>query len=143
MSFKQKSDYIALQNLWYTCSDTYLKIQDRSARVKIIDDFRDTLLDITREGAKAIRSNYDMWEKETWLTMCREHLDEWVKRNPFEARVNNNRQLEYSNIKADLNYLRYRKIMQLIQDSGIGLGQGGSTGGSFNAGPKNKSKFTG
>lgn len=125
MSFnKSKSDYIALQNLWYTCSDNYLKTNDKSMRVRIIDDFRDTLVDITPDGCKSIRSLYKKWEENVWLPLCKKQLDMWAYSNPFEARVYEQRKQEENNIKEEFNHLRYRMILQIIQDSGIGLGQG-------------------
>lgn len=124
MSFKQKSDYIALQNLWYTCSDTYLKVHNADARMVIVDDFRDTLLDISQTGTKAIRSRYETWENEVWLPLCEKRLSRWMRDNPYESRIADNCEMELNNIKRDLNFMRYRTIMQYIQDSGIGLGQG-------------------
>jgi len=124
MSKNYNKDFLALQNLWNVCALRYLGSMDKESRMIIIDDFRDSLIDITIEGKKAIRSNYEKWEEEFWIPFCKSKLLEWVKDNSFESRVKDNKIREFGNIKKDFNYLRFRKIMQLIQDSGIGLGQG-------------------
>lgn len=121
---KYKSDYLALQNSWYVCVLRYLGSMDKTSRICVVDDFRDSLIDIKPEGVKAIRSNYDRWESDEWIPFCKKKLMEWVRGNPFESRIEENKMQEFENIKMDYNFLRYRKIMQLIQDSGIGLGQG-------------------
>ena len=154
MSKQYKTDYIALQNLWFICSQSYIKAYldgEMERCILIVDAFRDTLVDIVPSNPddekdisrKAIRSNYEKWEDEYWIPFCKTKLAEWIKYNTFESTVQENKQTEYQNIKQDYNYMRYRKIMQLIQDSGIGLGQGTSGGGAFDVGPKDVRKFTG
>lgn len=138
-----KTDYIALQNLWFTCADTYNKTPNKSMRFSIINDFRDNLVDIEPEGKKALYSKYIEWEENIWLPLCKKKLAVYVKENSFHGRMIENQKREYRRIQEDLNSLRYHKILQLIQDSGIGLGQGGTGGGSFNVGPKDTKKFTG
>ena len=121
---KYNKDYLALQNLWNVCALRYLGTNSRSERLSIVDDFRDTLIDIKTEGEKSIRSNYEKWETDYWVPFCEQKLRRWIENNPFEARIQDNKLQEFQSIKQDFNYMRYRKIMQLIQDSGIGLGQG-------------------
>jgi len=121
---KYNRDYLALQNLWNVCALRYLGSISKSERVHIVDDFRDSVIDIKPDGLKAIRSNYDNWEKNEWMPFCKGKLLIWMQNNPFESRIEENKIQEFENIKMDFNYMRYRKIMQLIQDSGIGLGQG-------------------
>lgn len=121
---KFKKDYLALQNLWNVCALRYLGSINRDQRYYIVNDFSDSLIDIKPDGKEAIRSNYERWESDYWIPLCKSKLLNWINNNNFEARIEENKRQEYENIKMDLNYLRYRKIMQLIQDSGIGLGQG-------------------
>jgi len=117
-----KRDYIALQNTWLTCILEYLKETSEDHRFSIIDDFKDSLVDVQPKGNLALRNNYDEWERDEWKEMCKIHLFNWKKENSFQAAVKENIIKEYEKIKLDYNYLRYRKIMQIIQDSGIGLG---------------------
>lgn len=124
---KYKKDYLALQNLWNVCALRYLGSQSMSERMHVVDDFRDSLIDIKPDGNQAIRSQYERWEQEYWIPFCKKRLSEWIQGNPFESRVDSKKLQEFQNIKQDFNYMRYRKIMQLIQDSGIGLGQGVSS----------------
>jgi len=141
-----KTDYIALQNLWFKCSEMYLDSlfgNDKEKSINVVEGFIDSLVDIDTDGKRAIRKNYDLWEKTEWIPLCKNKLSEWIKSNPFEARVENNKIQEYNSIKMDYNFLRYHKILQLIQDSGIGLGQARSGGGSFDAGVDNIEEFTG
>lgn len=140
---KYKTDYIALQNLWNLCAIRYINSFTKEERMMVVDDFRDTLIDIKPDGKHAIRTNYENWEKDEWIPLCKSKLVEWIGYNTFEAQVEENKMQEFEHIKQDYNYMRYRKIMQLIQDSGIGLGQGGSSGKGFNVGPDNIEKFTG
>lgn len=121
---KYQKDYLALQNLWNVCALRYLGSMSKEERTTVVDDFRDTLIDIKQEGEKAIRSRYEQWETDYWIPLCKAKLAEWLQYNTFEGKVEENKMQEFENIKKDYNYLRYRKIMQLIQDSGIGLGQG-------------------
>lgn len=124
MSKDFKKDYLALQNLWHVCALRYLGSNSMSERMKIIDDFRDCLIDIKSEGKKAIRSKFEEWETDTWIPFCNSELLKWTQYNVYAARIKNKKDDEFENIKQDYNYQRFRKIMQLIQDSGIGLGQG-------------------
>ena len=136
---KYKKDYLALQNLWNVCALRYLGSRSSMERMHIIDDFRDSLIDIKpydktdTEDAnyKAIRSSYEKWEQEYWIPYCKTKLAEWIKYNPFESQVETKKIQELQNTKQDYNYMRFRKIMQLIQDSGIGLGQGSSSDGAW------------
>ena len=143
---KYKTDYIALQNLWYKCSEMYLDSlfrNDKTRAMSIIEGFKDTLVDIDDDGKRAIRKNYDTWEEQKWHPFCETKLINWMNNNPFESRIEENKIQEFENIKMDYNYMRYRKIMQLIQDSGIGLGQARTGGGSYNVGIDNIEEFTG
>jgi len=154
MSKQYKTDYIALQNLWFICSQAYIEAYfdgDMERCFSIINVYRDTLIDITplneknkdEQWKKAIRFKYEKWESEYWIPYCKTKLAEWIKYNSFESKVEDNRRREFENIKKEYNHLRYRKIMQIIQDSGIGLGQGSGGGKGFNVGPKDPGKFTG
>lgn len=138
---KYKKDYLALQNLWNVCALRYLGSMDKNERMSIVDDFRDTLINIKDEGVQAIRRQYDKWEENEWIPFCKSKLIAWIHNNTFESQVESNKIQEFESIKMDYNYMRYRKIMQLIQDSGIGLGQG-SSGKGYYAGPENIEKFT-
>jgi len=80
---------MALQNAWNVCVLRYLGTNDKETRYHIINDFRDAIVDIKPDGAKALRKTFEEWEQ---------------------------------------NHLRFRKIMQVIQDSGIGLGAGKERG---------------
>lgn len=121
---KYNKDYLALQNIWNVCALRYLGSISKNQRVEIIEDFHDSLVDIVPEGKKAIRRNYEDWEKNEWIPFCKKKLITWIENNVFASKREENRINEYENIKMDFNYMRFRKIMQLIQDSGIGLGQG-------------------
>ncbi len=140
---KSKKDYIALQNLWYECAIAYLhSINYPELRVRIIDDWVNSLVNIEEDGEKAIKKNYKEWEEKEWYPMCQLKLMEWIDNNPFEAKVDKNKDNEFYFIQQDFNYLRYEKIMQVIQDSGIGLGQISSSGGGYYVGPKDVDRFT-
>jgi hypothetical protein len=119
-----KKDFLALQNLWNVCALRYLGSISKEERVIIIDDFRETLIDIRPDGDQAIRKNYDDWEKNEWIPYCNAILNGWIKNNSFEAKIEANKENERDIIKQENNYIRYHKILQLIQNSGIGLGQG-------------------
>lgn len=139
---KYKKDYLALQNLWNVCALRYLSASSREDRYHIVDDFRDTLIDIrTDDEDLAIRNSYEKWEREEWLPFCEKKLVEWSHFNSFESNVEDKKVQEFENIKLDYNYMRYRKIMQLIQDSGIGLGQGSGGEGHY-VGPSDIGRFT-
>lgn len=135
---KYKKDYLALQNLWNVCALRYLGSMSEEERMYVVDDFRDSLIDIKPEGNQAIRSSYEKWERDEWVPFCKKKLDEWCYYNSYESQVEDNKIHEYENIKQDYNYLRYRKIMQIIQDSGIGLGQGKDIKTIERAGYKNE-----
>jgi len=122
---KYKFDnFDGLRAAWDVCVQEYLHNKDKESRRIVIDDFVDSLVDIKNEGNRALYSNFNKWEKTEWIPLCKSKLNEWIKYNPFEARVENNKIQEYNNIKNDYNFQRYHKILQLIQDSGIGFGQG-------------------
>lgn len=123
MSKTFKKDYLALQQSWYFSLLKYLDCMSVEEEVRVMDKWRDSLIDIDETGSKAIRDNYDKWEKDDWLPFCKSKLAEWIKANPFEARIEDNKVRELNSIKQDHNYMRFRKIMQVIQD-GIGFGKG-------------------
>ena len=136
-----KRDYYAFQILWQENAHNYIQAMSLEEQYIIVNKFRDSLVDIALEGKRALRTRFTEWEEKEWIPFCKNALKEWMKEYPFEASDKKAKQDEYEQITKDYNYLRYRKILQLIQDSGIGLGTGGSRG--YDVGPKNKSKFTG
>ena len=139
---KYKKDYLALQIIWQKCANKYIDSTSNIERMRIIDDFLDSIIDIKKDDdTRSIRSIYEKWEQTYWIPFCKTKLVEWIKHNPFESRIENNKIQELQNIKQDYNYMRYRKIMQLIQDSGIGLGQTGE-GGGYYVGPSDIDRFT-
>lgn len=119
---------MALQNAWNICVMRYLSTMDESERVKIMDDFRDALIDIKSTGKEALRANYEKWENKTWNTDCKKELTLWINNNRFESGEPSNIEEQYEFIRQINNYKRFRKIMQIIQDSGIGLGSGKERG---------------
>jgi len=119
---KDKSDYFALQLAWQKSVYHYLDNWDIEIRYKAINDLITSLVDIKKDGPKAIYSNYMRWENEYWLPLCKKGLDEWINFNSFEAKLEENKKNELENIKRELNHLRYHEILQIIQNSGIGLG---------------------
>ena len=119
---KEKNEYQALQNTWYACVNRYLSTIDENERLQLVDDFRDALVDIKPDGQTALRKIYEHWEQNTWIPACKKELDTWVKANSFEAGDITNLHKQYEFIKRNNNYKRFRKIMQVIQDSGIGFG---------------------
>lgn len=128
MSKRNIKDYMALQNAWNMCVMRYLGTIDPEIRILVVDDFRDALIDIKPDGVKALRSTYEKWENDNWIPFCRKKLDSWIQNNGYEGKLEENCIREYENIKCDYNHLRFRKIMQVIQDSGIGLGAGRERG---------------
>ena len=143
MSKRHTKDYMALQSAWNICVMRYLSVSpDSVERVNVMDDFRDSLIDIKETGNEALRSNYEEWEQDEWMLEVNQNLAIWVKHNSFEAKEEDSFRRQEIIIKKNLNYKRFRKIMQIIQDSGIGLGQGGS-GRGYDVGPDNIEKFTG
>lgn len=128
MSNYSKKDFMALQNAWNICLSRYLASQTLEARLNIIDDWRDSLIDVklitVGDGKKALRSRYEQWEEKTWLRDCKLELAKWKIKNPFESKDKDEVKREFNDIKMERNYIRFRKIMQVIQDSGIGLGVG-------------------
>ena len=142
MTTRSKKDYMALQNAWNICVIRYLTSYE-DERLRIIDDFRDSLVDIKpddTENEKNLRTTYENWEKNIWLPDCKKELDSWVKVNSFEAGDITNLHKQYEFIKRNNNYKRFRKILQVIQDSGIGLGQSGGEG--HYVGPTDIDRFT-
>ena len=127
-----KKDYMALQNAWNICLQKYLTSPSKLERMEIIDDWRDSLVDVKPEGLLALRTNFEYWEERTWFNECIEQLEKWKKKYPFEAKDKEEENREFEDIKIDRNYLRFKKIMQVIQDSGIGLGTG--SGGGYKIG---------
>ena len=57
--FADKRDYIALQNIWVMNIQAYLTERNEDARYEIVDDFKDSLVDVTPDGPMALRSKYD------------------------------------------------------------------------------------
>lgn len=124
MSKQYSKDYMALQNAWNICVMRYLSTSpDSIERINIMDDFRDSLIDIST-GDKALRSKYEDWERDVWQKEVNQELGFWVKNNSFESKDEDSLRRQGLVIKKNNNYKRFRKIMQVIQDSGIGLGRG-------------------
>ena len=128
MSKYSKKDFMALQNAWNICLSRYLTSQTLEERLTIIDDWRDSLVDVKPDGKLALRSTYENWEEHTWLKDCKQKLADWKRDNPFESKDIDELRREYEDIKKEQNYLRFREIMQTIQHSGIGLGMGKERG---------------
>lgn len=125
MSFQNKfdkRDYYAFQALWQDIAHRYIQTTDPEIRYEIVNTFRDSLIDIQPEGIRALRTIYEKWEKEEWEVFCEKELQRWKVSNPFEASDERSVQDERKQIKLEYNYMRYKKILQVIQDSGIGLG---------------------
>lgn len=135
---KRKTDYFALQTHWNCIINLYIYTQDKGFRIDIIDDLKDFLIDINTGdksneeefNKKQIRSNYFKWEREDWEPMIKAALKEYIKVNPEDFVTTEDIVNKEEKIKQDLNHLRIRKIIQLIQDSGIGLG-GGKVRGQY------------
>ena len=119
-----KKDFMALQNAWNICLSKYLTAQTHEERLTIIDDWRDSLVDVKTDGKMALRSTYEQWEEHTWLHSCKLQMVKWKQDNPFSSKDKEECRREFNDIKKERNYLRFRRIMQVIQDSGIGLGTG-------------------
>ena len=117
-----KRDYYAFQSLWQENAHTYIQSGSLDEQYNVINKFRDSLIDIAPDGVKALRTCYMEWEEKEWIPFCEDKFKEWEDTNSFEASDKIARHDEYNNIMKDYNYMRYRKILQLIQDSGIGLG---------------------
>lgn len=132
MSSRFNKDYLALQNLWYSCSHDFIeayKFGDPAKCMRIIDVFHASLVnvippDATDENTKSLHHQYEQWLVEEWIPLCKKKLAEWAKQNPFESHIDDNKVQEFDNIKEEYTIMRFHKIMQIIQDSGIGLGQG-------------------
>jgi len=117
-----KRDYYAFQALWQDIAHRYIQVVDPEIRYDIVNTFRDSLIDIQSDGSRALRAIYDKWEKEKWEVSCENELEQWKASNPFEASDERGVQDEQKQIRLEHNYERYKKILQIIQDSGIGLG---------------------
>ena len=128
MSKYSKKDFMALQNAWNICLSKYLTANTYEERLNIIDDWRDSLVDVKPDGKLALRSTYEEWEENTWLNDCKQKTTKWKRDNPFESKDPDEVIREFNDIKMEHNYLRFRKIMQVIQNSGIGLGMGKERG---------------
>lgn len=128
MSKYSKKDFMALQNAWNICLSKYLTAQTYDERLTIIDDWRDSLVDVKTDGKLALRSTYETWEEHTWLRDCKLRMVKWKENNPFSAKDLDECRREFADIKMEHNYLRFREIMQVIQNSGIGLGMGKERG---------------
>lgn len=115
-----KRDYYAFQALWQDIAHRYIQTINPEIKYEIVNTFRDSLIDIQPNGIRALRSIYEKWEKEEWLPFCEKEL--WKNLSPFEASDKRAIQNEREQIKIEYNYIRYKKILQIIQDSGIGLG---------------------
>jgi len=124
MSFQSKfdkRDYYAFQALWQELAHRYIQASNPEERYGIVNTFRDSLINI-QEGLRALRSIYEKWEKDVWLVFCDDKLERWKNDNPFEASDEKAVEDEAEQIRSEYNYMRYKKILQIIQDSGIGLG---------------------
>lgn len=121
--FFDKRDYYALQDTWRELVHQYINTFDPAERVLVMDDFRDSLVDIGKEK-KQLRTTYEEWEKTFFYPYCEEKIVHWIKQNPYESGLQDNVDQEYKLIIQEYNYLRFRKIRQVIQDSGIGFGTG-------------------
>jgi len=136
-----KRDYYAFQALWQENAHNYIQARSLEDQYVIVNTFRDSLVDITPDGKRALFTRFTEWEENYWIPFCKKKLEEWRSSYPFESNDRRAEHDEYEQIMKDYNFMRYRKILQIIQDSGIGLGTGSSRG--YNVGPKDKSKFTG
>jgi len=125
MADKGSRDYYAFQELWRECARNYIQAENDGLRCRITNTFRDSLVDIELSGKKALRTTFEDWEKNEWVVICKETLDEWKRNNFFKTTNPRIVENEISQIRKEQNFLRYRKILQIIQDSGIGLGSGG------------------
>lgn len=141
MSKYSKKDFMALQNAWNICLSKYLAANTLGERLNIIDDWRDSLVDVKPSGILALRTTYEHWEENDWLKDCKTKLIRWKQNNPFEAKDIDEVKREFNDIKQERNYLRFREIMQVIQNSGIGLGTGETGGMGHYVGPKDLEKF--
>jgi len=129
-----KKEFMAIQSIWYACVLRYISTSpdNLNERTKIIDDFRDTLIDIKpnddidketgKKNYKNLRRRYDEWEANEWLPDCIEELHRNVKQDPFFYGDEDSKEKRLDTIKHQNNYKRLRKIMEIIQQSGIGLG---------------------
>lgn len=121
---KFNKGYVALQNIWTELIHIYNNTFNPEIRVTIIDDLINTLVDIEETGKKALYSRYMKWQETKWDPIIENKLNIWIKNNrlisdDYQRRTNEKREL-----KQELNPRRLHKIMQIIQDSGIGLGSG-------------------
>jgi hypothetical protein len=125
MSFQNKfdkRDYYAFQALWQDIAHRYIQTTEIDIRYELVNTFRDSLIDIQPNGPRALRSIYEKWEKDIWSVFCEKELERWNESNPFESSDKRAVQDEKEQLLKDYNYMRYKKILQIIQDSGIGLG---------------------
>jgi len=124
MADKGNRDYYAFQELWQTCARNYIQAEDSERRCEITNTFRESLVDIEPKGKKALKTTFEDWEKNEWVVMCTEKLDDWKRNNFFKTANPRIVENEISQIRKEQNFLRYEKILQIIQNSGIGLGSG-------------------
>lgn len=117
-----KRDYYAFQALWQDIAHRYIQTADIEIRYEIVNTFRDSLIDIQPDGLRALRTIHETWEEKKWEPFCEKELQQWKVANPFEASDERAVKDERRQIKLEYNYMRYKKILQVIQDSGIGLG---------------------
>lgn len=117
-----KRDYYAFQALWQDLAHRYIQTVEPEIRYEIVNTFRDSLVDIQPDGKYALRSIYEKWEEKVWLVFCEKELQQWKIKTPFEADAEKSVLDEKEQILFEYNYMRYKRILQIIQDSGIGLG---------------------
>ena len=116
--------YVALQNIWTELIHLYNNTFNPETRLAIVDDLINTLVDIEETGKKALYTRYKEWEKNEWNPIIKNRFNEWVDNNKLIADDYKRRTSEIREIKQEENPKRLHKIMQIIQDSGIGLGSG-------------------
>lgn len=137
---KSRKSYVPYQSIWYSLIELYNHTFDNGARVLIVDDLIDNLVDMDK-GKKALYSIYKKWEKDVWIPLCQKRFKGWIDSNPLISDSYERQRNEWNSIKEEENSKRFHKIQQIIQDSGIGLGDFGSRGGYY-AGPKDPDKYT-
>ena len=120
---KDIRDYYALQEGWQICRNQYLYSNSPQERVRIIDDWRDSLIDIEKESNKALRSSFDTWENTFFKKKIQVEFEQWCNDHAFENADDSIKEAQLQHIISMYNNLRYKKILQIIQDSGIGMGR--------------------
>lgn len=121
MASKDKRDYYALQQGWRELEHLYNHAFSKEEQVEIIDNYIDNLVD-EGTGKMALFSLYLEWEKTNFKSFLLKKFKEWKYHNTFAAGDENIADSEMMYLRRDWNFLRYRQIRQIIQDSGIGFG---------------------